>query len=145
PGAAGGAVTDHRPAVLVRFDAPGQYAATLIVRDGRGGESRAETMATVVAAQEIFRRGDANDDGRVDISDAVETLGFLFLGDLSPVCLDASDSDDDGQINVTDAIFLLSHLFAGGDPLPPPGPDVCGPDASADDLPECGGGDGCAG
>jgi len=145
PGAAGGAVTDHRPALLVRFDAPGQYAATLIVRDGRGGESRAETMATVVAAQEIFRRGDANDDDRVDISDAVETLGFLFLGDLSPACLDASDSDDDGQINVTDAIFLLSHLFAGGDPLPPPGPDVCGPDASADDLPECGGGDGCAG
>jgi len=80
-----------------------------------------------------FTRGDANQDGAVDISDAVAVLEFLFLGPSRLRCQDAMDCDDDGALAITDAIFLLNYLFLGGDPVPPPGPGP-GPDGTPDDL-----------
>ena len=38
-----------------------------------------------------FRRGDSNDDGAVDVSDAITTLGVLFLGDGEITCRDAAE------------------------------------------------------
>ncbi|MBI4603231.1 MAG: choice-of-anchor D domain-containing protein [Planctomycetes bacterium] len=81
----------------------------------------------------LFRRGDANDSGRIDLSDAVFVLGWLFLGGAEPACRDAADADDSGKIEITDAVFLLGWLFLGGRPPPPPGP-VCGPDPGDDAL-----------
>jgi len=81
----------------------------------------------------LFVRGDANIDGRVDVSDSVFTLDFLFLGGLPPSSRDAADSDDNGVHEITDAVYTLNFLFAGG--LPPPAPyPRCGPDATADAL-----------
>jgi hypothetical protein len=73
-----------------------------------------------------FRRGDSNDDGVGDISDAVHILLYLFSGGATPDCLEAADVDADGQHNVTDAVYLLAHLFQGGPPPPPPGLAACG-------------------
>jgi len=80
-----------------------------------------------------FVRGDANQDGRAEISDAVFTIGYLFLGGTPPACEDALDMDDLGTIELTDAIYLLSHLFLGG-PAPPPPFPVAGFDPTADGL-----------
>jgi hypothetical protein len=79
-------------------------------------------------------RGDANASGRVDISDAVATLGYLFLGAPGPACHDRMDASDDGRLDVTDPIRILSYLFLTGTPLPPPFPES-GVDPSADALP----------
>lgn len=67
-----------------------------------------------------FKRGDANADGRMDLSDAVATLTYLFLGGGDPVpCFDAMDIDDDEKLNISDPIYSLSFQFLGGDrPLP---------------------------
>ena len=73
-----------------------------------------------------FRRGDSNDDGVGDISDAVHILLFLFSGGATPDCLEAADVDADGQHNLTDAVYLLGHLFQGGPPPPAPGLVACG-------------------
>jgi hypothetical protein len=70
----------------------------------------------------VFVRGDSNGDGRVDVSDARRTLGYLFLGEAAPACLDAADANDDGIILITDPIFTLNYLFTGGKALPPPNP-----------------------
>ncbi|MFN0058137.1 MAG: M12 family metallo-peptidase [Planctomycetota bacterium] len=79
-----------------------------------------------------FVRGDANDDGIVDIADPVTTLNYLFaMGPAS--CLDALDSNDDGQLNVADPIFSLSYLFSQGTPPPAPFPGE-GADPTADTL-----------
>lgn len=79
-----------------------------------------------------FVRGDTNTDGRVDISDAIATLGYLFLG-RGASCLDALDSDDDGSVLLTDAVVILQYLFRAGpapaQPFPSPGIDP-----TADDL-----------
>jgi hypothetical protein len=97
--------------------------------------NKTSTCATPIP---VFRRGDANDDLAVDISDPVKTFGFLFLGNSAPLsCLDAADSNDDGRVDISDGIFTLSRLFSGGPPLPPPGSRVCGPDPTEDELPEC--------
>lgn len=79
-----------------------------------------------------FVRGDANQDARVDISDALKILFYLFAG-ASSTCPDALDGDDSGDISLTDAIYLLRYLFQGGDTLPAPFPAV-GADPTQDTL-----------
>jgi hypothetical protein len=73
-----------------------------------------------------FIRGDCNASGRVDLSDAIFYLGFLFLGGTAPSCADACNTNADAAGDLSDAVFLLNYLFAGGAPPPAPGPDVCG-------------------
>lgn len=71
-----------------------------------------------------FIRGDSNDDGVLNVSDAVFTLSFLFIGDEQPECLAANDTNDDGTLNITDVIRTLNFLFLGGTDAPPaPFPD----------------------
>ncbi len=80
-----------------------------------------------------FLRGDSNADAASDVSDAIATLGFLFLGAAEPGCMDGADVDDSGIVEITDPIFLLAALFLGGPPPPPPGL-VCGSDDTPDEL-----------
>ena len=51
-----------------------------------------------------FIRGDANGDGKVNVTDALITLGYLFLKGERPNCFDAADANDDGKINIHDPI-----------------------------------------
>ncbi len=85
-----------------------------------------------------FRRGDANADGAINLTDALYVLNHLFRGAEEPGCMDAADSNDDGTVNLSDPIYLLRHLFQGGPELPAPGFE-CGPDpeTGADTLPAC--------
>lgn len=83
-------------------------------------------------ADPLFRRGDVNADDRLDISDAVATLLFLFSGGGAPPCPDSADIDDDGKIAITDAVRILSHLFQGGGAPEEPYSE-CGPDPTPDD------------
>jgi hypothetical protein len=81
-----------------------------------------------------FLRGDANDDGRVDIADAVATLSSLFLGQARAGCDDAADANDDGEVDLSDAAATLATLLLLADPLPPPGTGACGLDPTEDPL-----------
>ena len=90
-----------------------------------------------VTPQGGFRRGDSNASGGLNITDGVFVLNYLFLGGPEPPCQDAADSDDNGQLNITDGVRILNYLFLGGPAPPDPGPDTCGPDPTADDLPTC--------
>lgn len=83
---------------------------------------------------DTFRRGDANDDGSYDVSDAVFVLLDLFTATVSSTCLDAEDSDDNGALEVTDAIYILEHLFSRGAAFPPPSGRSSGLDVTPDEL-----------
>ncbi len=87
----------------------------------------------------VFKRGDANRDGGVDISDGIKILTFLFQGDQDFGCPDADDADDSGEVDVSDAISLLVFLFLGsGAPPADPGRLSCGIDPTRDDrLEDC--------
>ncbi len=89
-----------------------------------------------------FVRGDVDQNGDHDLSDAVTILRYLFGGDEGAAaeaitCPDVADVDDDAQVNVSDAVSLLLYLFLGGDPPPPPF-DEPGLDPTADEL-DCSG------
>ena len=76
----------------------------------------------------VFRRGDVNGSGALDISDAVYLLFWQFVGAGDPGCLEAADADGNGVHDITDVTFLLMYLFLGGELPPAPGPGECGLD-----------------
>lgn len=88
-----------------------------------------------------IQRGDADQNNKLELTDAIQILGFLFLGSVTkvPDCFDAADADDNGKIELTDAVRILGFLFLGGAiPAPPgPPPGACGPDPTADDGIDC--------
>lgn len=89
--------------------------------------------ANLEASPAPFLRGDANASGKVDLSDAIFSLNWLFLGGPAPACLDTADADDSGNLDISDPIFVLNWLFLGGPVPPPPGPETCGLDPTPDE------------
>ena len=85
----------------------------------------------------MFRRGDANADQRIDISDGIQLLGCQFLGGACPICADAGDANDDGHLDIGDAVFVFNYQFLGGREPPSPGPSVPGIDPTEDGLGPC--------
>jgi len=75
----------------------------------------------------IMRRGDANSDGVVNVSDPVFLNSFLFGGGHPPPCMNQADANNDGQVDVSDSVYLLTWLYQGGSAPPAPGPynSVC--------------------
>ena len=108
---------------------------------GRDGTDRLRAVERLVFTDRVidptaagsFLRGDGNDDGTIDLTDAITILNYLFLGGEAPGCLDAADSDDDEEIQLTDGIYTLSFLFSGGVPPPAPWPG-CGEDLAGEGL-----------
>lgn len=84
-------------------------------------------------AETLFKRGDTNADGQVDISDPIFTLCFLFLGGTAPPCDDAADTNDDGTLDISDPVGLLNFLFVGQSSPPSPFGE-CGVDPTPDGL-----------
>ena len=95
--------------------------------------------APLFAGGSPFLRGDTNDDGSVDIADAIGLLGVLFTPGSNPLaCEDAGDANDDGSVDVADAISILGFLFTPGTPpLPEPFPNP-GFDGTPTDAFTCG-------
>ena len=97
----------------------GQIAAEAVVSENE----ELDLPRWIALLSPLFIRGDANGDGAVDIADPVATLGFLFLGDATPGCLEAANANDEGDIDISDAVHTLNYLFLGGEPIPPPFPE----------------------
>ncbi len=106
-----------------------------------GGEAtvfvRNSGFSDVVRIHLGFRRGDADTDGALRITDAIFTLLFLFLDGAAPRCPDAADTNDTGGLNLTDPIYLLNYLYIGGPAPPFPGAGACGIDPTYDRLRAC--------
>jgi len=86
------------------------------------------------AEQYPFLRGDANNDGNVDIADIITIYNVLFQGEGTLTHPDAADVNDDGEINITDGVFLSNYLFMGTVSALPEPFLVPGLDPTADTL-----------
>ena len=113
---------------------PGTTTVEATATDEAGNSATCTFEVTVRGVPGVFARGDADADGRLNITDGIYVLDYLFRGGETPRCLDAADCDDDGRVNITDAIFLLRYLFLGGDPVPPPSIEEPGADPTEDDV-----------
>ena len=81
----------------------------------------------------VFKRGDVNGDGLVDIGDAAALLGYLYNSGPLGACLDAADINDSGRADIGDVVYLLNFLFKGGEA--PPAPYLeSGVDTTIDDI-----------
>ena len=90
--------------------------------------------ALPVAQLGEFRRGDVDGSGSLNLGDAIQILGMLFVSGSATIdCLDAGDCNDDGALNISDAVTLLDTLFVSGEPLPVPF-EECGADPTPDAL-----------
>jgi hypothetical protein len=81
-------------------------------------------------AARAFLRGDGNNDGQVNLTDAVSVLEWLFRGGVEPDCREAADVNATQGVNIADAVYLLQALFIGGPKPPAPFPE-CGSAAVA--------------
>jgi len=81
----------------------------------------------------VFLRGDADQNGTIQLTDAVFLLDYLFRGGEGLSCEDAADSNDDGRTDISDGILILRFLFSGGDRPRAPFPGA-GIDPTEDDL-----------
>jgi len=105
-----------------------------------GGELGGMVVLQLVEEKKVaFRRGDVDGSGKLNISDVIGFLNYMFLGaGVEPDCLDAADTDDSGTLDVSDAVYSLNFQFTGTvKELAPPGSRQCGPDVNEDDLPPC--------
>lgn len=83
-----------------------------------------EAVCALPALPDAPGWGDANQDGQVDLSDAVRTLRALQSGGAAPACLEAMDVGfRDDLVDVGDALGLLYPLFVGNASLPAGSPD----------------------
>ena len=85
----------------------------------------------------MFRRGDCNVDGMIDIADALFLLVHLFDPTVNDYpCLEACEVNGDASVDIADPVTLLTYLFAAGAPPGAPFPD-CGPDPEPETAFEC--------
>jgi hypothetical protein len=111
------------PTVNLKVLAEGDVAVELAADDGQCGEpATARAMFAATAATGNWLRCDADGNGQRNITDPIVTLGWLFLGQSGPRCLEALDCMKDGRVNITDPIYDLSYLFMGGPPPAAPYP-----------------------
>ncbi|MEM7261784.1 MAG: dockerin type I repeat-containing protein, partial [Planctomycetota bacterium] len=112
--AVGNSITDQ---VLAQLD----FHDGLIVEDDCGNSSVR------------FQAGDPNGSGRIDVSDAVASLEYLFLGSDDVQCPQAIEVNEDGAIDLSDAVAILSYLFLGQ--RPPQITGDCKSDTARDGVP----------
>jgi len=58
--------------------------------------------------------GDVDDNGRVDITDAVFIVNYIFAGGAAPDPMASGDVDCNARVDITDAVYLVNFIFAGG-------------------------------
>jgi hypothetical protein len=133
----------------VAFDTPTEWVLSGPLSDGgneihvlgldlAGEVLTSDSVVVTVVTEDPdarFLRGDANVDGRINLSDVFWTLAAIN-GEVFPACLDAIDTDDSGELDLVDVLATLEFLFQGGAPPPPPFPGV-GVDPTSGDALGC--------
>ena len=78
-------------------------------------------MVNAFRALVAVARGDANNDGNIEVGDAVYMINYIFKGGPPPQPhMLMGDFNCDGTTNVGDVVSTVSYVFRGG-----PAPEVC--------------------
>ncbi len=81
-------------------------------RDGEYGEQL--WVLDLDETPSVFRLGECDDDGEVNLADALCSLNWLFFSGNTPGCIAALNVNGDAAVDIADPIALLSLLFDGG-------------------------------
>ncbi len=98
---------------------PGIYGMKITTSlTGDENPSNNQMTATTIMEQSPYLCGDVNDDGLINVSDAVFIINYVFLGSSAPDPLCIGDANGDDTINVSDAVYLINYIFIPGSPAP---------------------------
>ena len=61
-----------------------------------------------------FTCGDVNFDDKVNVSDAVYIINYVFSGGNEPNPPESGDVNCDSRVNVSDAVWIINYVFASG-------------------------------
>jgi hypothetical protein len=119
---------------LAKARSPAQlYQLTIAGKSNRWTQVTDGWVKRKAAPAAEFLRGDANDDGRSDVSDPIWIISELMLQGPRTRCASAADANDDGLQDLSDAMYLISYAFLASPQPPAPFPS-CGPDPTPDTL-----------
>ncbi len=63
----------------------------------------------------IVKRGDTNNDGQLNVSDAVFIIAHIFGGGPTPQPNPiVGDANCSGGLSISDAVFIIAYIFGGG-------------------------------
>ena len=115
--------TDHGNTVDILGTDVGFVIVRLVVDDGICDNPGSMEVEVIFGSAVNWKRCDSNADAIIDLSDAVYTLNYMFLGDEAPACLDSADCNADDVLDISDPLYELNILFVG---FPAPGTwDTC--------------------
>lgn len=60
------------------------------------------------------KRGDANNDGTINVGDAVYMINYIFKFGSAPRTIQSGDANYDYMLNVGDPVYLINYIFKGG-------------------------------
>lgn len=110
-----------------------RYELTSLSADGRESCTSACEVEIIIEGQEVlFIRGDPDSSERINLSDAIGILRYLYQA-AALDCHEAADVNDSGRIELADAIYLLNFIFQNGASIPLPYP-AAGVDPTPDGL-----------
>ena len=96
-----------------------------------GGEDAGRVFVYVLGTEEVclnYICGDANDDNKVNVSDAVSIINYVFSGGETPNPIESCDGNCDDKCNVSDAVYIINFVFSGG---------YYPCDTNGDEIPDC--------
>ncbi len=116
------AVAATDTSLLVTDLTNGKHFYRVRAKDGDGQYS---DFSPFVVAYVAYNSGcswevaDANGDGKINISDAVYLISYIFSSGPAPTpnLIGSGDADCSGGVNISDAVYLIAYIFSGG-PIP---------------------------
>jgi len=94
----------------------GEYWYRMTATDAEAQESRLSELAFVSVA-DAFIKGDANNDGDINILDLTYMVDYIFRNGPAPDPFLAGDANCDDNSNILDLTYLVDFIFRGG-PIP---------------------------
>jgi hypothetical protein len=90
------------------------FRAASVAGNGDNTEAGDLVNSTAISTRCCNRAGDASNDNRADIGDAVFLINRVFKAGPAPFCPDEGDPNHDCRINVGDAVYMIVRVFKSG-------------------------------
>lgn len=102
----------------------GASSASYLLRIGAGGQPSVVGVSKNVSSWNgqgyisyaVFVHGDDNADGKLNVSDVIYEINYLFKGGTAPRPPEVGDVNCDNRHTVADVIYKINYLFKGGPP-----------------------------
>lgn len=131
-----GVAIEHQAGTAVLFEDLLAFSVEEVQQGNRDLNADGDTEDSILhfadlrlSSPTVFLRADANDDGAVNLADAIFVAHFIFgvFPAFPPPCKAAADASGDDAINIADPTFIANFVFgiAPATPIPAPHPE-CG-------------------